>query len=1025
MRAAKFQRWGLVVGLASAGLGQAPAWTWVGPAALTTPPPISASFAGPMAALALPPNAPAGTMLAGGVGGVWRLQGGAWQPLSPGQPVSALAISSDGSTIYAGGGDRFDAATRAGGGVWASSDGGGMWSRDGAATLGGLAIAALAADPAQPGHVLAAAVVAADSPAGVQPGVYATSDGGATWALALAGTFTTLSWQGGAVLAAGPTGVDLSQDGGQTFAPVAAALPPMISDAAACAAPAGGFELLLAVNAGAVLWQLDATGAGAPVGLPAGFAAGSLAVAAGDGGLWVGGGNGVWASGNGGATWSPATTAGSLEAGGAHALLASSHGLWLANDYGVWNQAAGSWLAQAPGLSNAAPLAMALTGGGAVATLDAAGLAAGAVGASADWALNGAAPRLAALAAAPGGGTLYGLDSAGGVWQSGDGGMTWLAQAPPPALSGTPTALAASSAGLWLGSSAGEVLGPGGETAALPSAVAALSAGADLWAAAGERLLASSDGGQSWKLSGLAPGPVAALAADPVRPDLIAVATPAGVHASLDGGASWINLGAGLPAAPVTALAFDANETLWAATLGRGVWSLPLAAAEAALTLAPAPAAPPVGTALNLAAQLTALGAPVAGAAVTFAASVNGQSGWSATALTGADGLAYANFTPTQAQPTAIAASAGGITATQSFTPAPLGAASIAVSGAGQSALEGHTLSVTVTVHDAYGNPVPGAAVSFAAAAGSFAPAQAIADANGAAGSVFTLPVVAGAVALSAVSGAASAHWSETALPAPDFALVLTPPAAAAAPNQLATLSLQVAAIGGYSAAVPLRCDSPPGACTVTPDSVTPGQSAVVSVNVGAWDQDESSVAVQVSSQGTHRVAATLPLEAFTLAASAQAVAVATGSAAPPLTLTLTPLNGLAGPVTLSATLSDGSPLPAALAAAFQPAGASLANGTAATVQLTLVAGAAGSAGLAWLGWLALGLAGMATRRWRRALRLGTVTGLALALAACGGGAADPPPADPPPAPTVYALVVTANAAGLVASVPLTVTVTQ
>ena len=210
MRAVKFQRWGLVVGLASAGLGQAPAWTWVGPAALTTPPPISASFAGPMAALALPPNAPAGTMLAGGVGGVWRLQGGAWQPLSPGQAVSALAISSDGSTIYAGSGDRFDAATRAGGGVWASSDGGGTWSRDGAATLGGLAIAALAADPAQPGHVLAAAVVAADSPAGVQPGVYATSDGGATWALALDGTFTTLSWQGGAVLAAGPTGVDLS-----------------------------------------------------------------------------------------------------------------------------------------------------------------------------------------------------------------------------------------------------------------------------------------------------------------------------------------------------------------------------------------------------------------------------------------------------------------------------------------------------------------------------------------------------------------------------------------------------------------------------------------------------------------------------------------------------------------------------------------------------------------------------------------------------------------------------------------------
>jgi hypothetical protein len=1031
MRANWAGRGALVLALASAGLSQTP-WTWQGPGTLNELAPVSAPYASPMAALALPPNsAPAGTLLAGGMGGVWRLTAGTWQALSPGEPVSALALSSDGSTIYAGTGDTFDVPTRAGSGVLISGDGGQSWTRRGAATFSGMAIAALAVDPSQPGHLLVAAASTTDSPAGVQSGIYASSDGGATWSLVLAGDFTALAWQSGqgsGVLAAGAAGVELSQDGGDTFQPVAASLPASILRAAACPA-SGGFALLLDAASGASLWQIDTAGAGVALPLPSDFDGTSLALAATGAGLDIGGGNGVWSSDNAGQSWTAITAIGTLTVAGEHALLPAGTVLWLANTNGVWQKHAGSWQEETQGLANAAPVAFALIGADAVASLDGSGLVAGPLGPSSSWAAMPAAPAFASLAAAPQGATLYGLSPAGTLWESRDGGSTWASFSAPAGLTGMPSAMAASSEGLWLGSTTGQLLGPSGQVASLPEAVTALAAGAALWAAAGSRLFTSSDDGASWTKAALAPGSIFSLAADPSQPGRIAVATATGVFLSFDGGGSWENLSSGLPAAPITSLTLDASQTLWASTLGRGVWSLALASTAPSVALSPIAASPPVGSPLALQAQVTAFGAPVVGASVTFAASVHGQAGWTTVALTNASGVASASFTPTQAQPTVILASAEGSSATQSFTPQPLAPASLSVSGQNQSAPAGQTLAIRVIVIDAYGDPVPNVAVSFAAPVGTFNPAQATTDTSGAAATVYTLPAAAGAVTLSATSGAAAAQWSEVALPAPDFALVLTPPATPAAPNQIAQLSLQVSAIGGYAAPVPLSCDSPPGACSISPSSVLPGQSAVVSVNVGAWDDNQSSVAVEVSSQGTHAVSAMLPLQAFTLAASAQSVTLGGSAGTAPLTLTLTPVNGMSGAVALSATLSDGSPLPASLAADFQPANPQLANGAPATAQLVLAAAAAGSQSAPfswprdWRGGVlaaAVWMLGVAVSRSRR--RAFAIAALAAALAGCGGSASPPVNTAPLP-PTSYSLAVTANASGLSASIPLSVIV--
>ena len=67
-----------------------------------------------------------------------------------------------------------------------------------------------------------------------------------------------------------------------------------------------------------------------------------------------------------------------------------------------------------------------------------------------------------------------------------------------------------------------------------------------------------------------------------VGPDRIALGTRSGVYVSNDDGQSWGLLGAGLPDVLVFDLRFNSgNQTLYAGTLGRGVWRLVLGQADA------------------------------------------------------------------------------------------------------------------------------------------------------------------------------------------------------------------------------------------------------------------------------------------------------------------------------------------------------------------------------------------------------------------------------------------------------------
>jgi photosystem II stability/assembly factor-like uncharacterized protein len=98
-----------------------------------------------------------------------------------------------------------------------------------------------------------------------------------------------------------------------------------------------------------------------------------------------------------------------------------------------------------------------------------------------------------------------------------------------------------------------------------------------LYAGGYKGLLKSTDGGATWSATA-EKGPVFALAVDPANPAVLYAAGGAFVAASADGGATWSPLKEGFPPyADATTLALDAkHHTLYAGTQGRGVWALAL-----------------------------------------------------------------------------------------------------------------------------------------------------------------------------------------------------------------------------------------------------------------------------------------------------------------------------------------------------------------------------------------------------------------------------------------------------------------
>jgi photosystem II stability/assembly factor-like uncharacterized protein len=126
---------------------------------------------------------------------------------------------------------------------------------------------------------------------------------------------------------------------------------------------------------------------------------------------------------------------------------------------------------------------------------------------------------------------------------------------------------------------------PQGALADAPSGDATAMAfdGGALILATDAGLWRSGDDGAEWSALPSEPGSeVAALATHPDRPGRILAALEAGgVALSEDGGASWAQLGSGLPEAAATALAIPKQEpdTLYLAVSGDGLWQSPDAGA--------------------------------------------------------------------------------------------------------------------------------------------------------------------------------------------------------------------------------------------------------------------------------------------------------------------------------------------------------------------------------------------------------------------------------------------------------------
>jgi len=945
--------------------------------------------------------------LAAGEGGVWLSTGGSagWSALGDGRAATALAASSDGSVIYAA----------IGPGVIASRDGGQTWGPSGGNGLpANLTLQRLAVDAANPNHLLIAG-----------QGLWASSDGGSGWSQVSNAAVTDLAWSGSSVLAAAGSALLISRDDGASFAAVPGM--PGTGWAAVCAVGAG-FEAL-ATGVAPSITPFDAAGnAGMPLAVPAAATAGaaSFALACSGNAIWLGG-TGLWRTADQGANWSsvssPISSIGAIR----QIALSADGSAWLATDTGAWRASAGGGLQSAnQGLMNAGVTGMALGAATATLAMERLGIGAGAVQAGSSWTQVAASPVLQAMADDPWqAGSLDGLDRGGALLHSNDAGKTWTAAA----ASGPFTALAASLNGTWLGNDRGVVTAPNGGDAQLPGAIGALAAdrnGASAWAGSGAEVWRSADGGQTWARASVLPSTVTALALDPVRNNRVAAATADGVYASLDGGTSWIAIPAGLTLAPVAALAFDSGETLWAGTLGRGLWNLALAS-EALNLQFRLPASAAVGATVTVPITLAALGQPVQGAVVNWSASESGITAASGSVASDANGAASVTFNvPQQAGTVTVAISVAGAgpsaASAQSFAATALAVSALAVvSGANQQALAGLTLPqpITVEAEDPDGNPVAGVTVGFTG--GSFSAASVVTGNDGLARVNFTLPPQPGAVTLTASAGAGMlAHWNETATAPPDFRLGLVAPATPVAPNQNASLSLQVIGINGFASAVAVQCVVPASGCSVSPASLLPGGSAIVTIN-GAVAGNQGAMTVEVEADATHTASATVLLEALGLAASANALSVQAGSTGT-LPLTVTSQNGLAGSVTLSATMADGSPLPANLVAAFQPAALTVApSGGPMPVQLALAASSVARTGPGtWLAWLAAAALLVAEIRRRRLVLL---LGAVLLASGCGGapGAAVPVKIS---APAVsYGLAITASSSGLTATVPVTVTV--
>ncbi|HVE81771.1 MAG TPA: Ig-like domain-containing protein, partial [Myxococcales bacterium] len=200
---------------------------------------------------------------------------------------------------------------------------------------------------------------------------------------------------------------------------------------------------------------------------------------------------------------------------------------------------------------------------------------------------------------------------------------------------------------------------------------------------------------------------------------------------------------------------------------------------------------------------------PISGAAVTFGATGSGNTLTPASGNTGAGGVLTASLSSITAEAKTASAQAGSFTLTApvTFTPGPPDQAHTSFTAAPASITAGGSSALTVTVRDAFNNPVPGAAVSLAAtgSANTFTPDNGATNASGVLTSAFS-STRAETKSLTATIGSsftvpASVAVSPAAPSSATSTLAVSPSSVAAGDGDLASITVTV--LDAYSNPVP------------------------------------------------------------------------------------------------------------------------------------------------------------------------------------------------------------------------------
>lgn len=955
----------------------------------------------------------AGHLWLGG-NGVWEWLGNAWQA-QYGIAGGAQAILEGSTGLNLGNAD----------GAWLLPTGSTEWTTA-SAGLGAVALDSVAVNAA--GQIWAVA----------EPGGLATAP---AWTTLLAGS------GGGEVAAAAgdinnpgvlyastSTGLFQSSDGGQSFLPVSCA---------GCGTNAASAAPLLAVDpADAAQWDYAITGAvigaatsaatSALTGAATGAAAGSVGIYQCDGATCAA----IAGSAPDGATIT------ALAAGPA-ALVAgdSAGGIFFDAGSGVWQ--APQAFAGAPVLAVAAPVAAS----GAAANEIAVGLGNPSSGALAthlavssdggeSWTAIGAyslpdAPVTAVALDPADPNLIYAGLQTGGVYASEDGGQTWyqlgtgLPNAPVTALTldtgGRALIAATQGRGAWeteLGLAAANVTISGTAqgtvgmavtlTAAVVNVLGLPVAGATVnWVpSAGSMAVAATTTNSQGQTTDTLTLPATA------GPVTIKAAVPG----SIPGQGTLV----------VTAVAAAAADLAVVAGSGQsGIAGQPLAE-------------PLVAEATD------SQGNPVAGVTVTFAAGTAGGSFSPANgqATTGGNGQASVSYTlPSQPGPLTITAtaSAGGTsllpaTFTETANPPPV--FTLSLTPATITADVGTTASFTLASSAASGDSQTIAVSCSAPVTGCNVTPGTISPGGSASVTVTTggLALGANTIEVRGSDGARTAQATATVeVPKPDFTLALTPSGPEADQDSAFALTVTAAAVNGAYAQIALSCPQPGTGCSISPATITPGQSAAVTIAAGTLSPGTGQVTVtglDATDQETHTATASFVVVAagMAVAAAPASLSVSAGSSGQ-LAVTATPQGGLTGLVAFSC-----SGLPADAACSFSPATATSAGSVVATTLVISttansilppmlpggwwlwgvlgILALAGIAGWAWSrmgaqgGEISGGIAGWqpalprpAPRRTRGGWEVACLAAWLLAtalLAGCGGGGSAP--ADPPAA---------------------------